>query len=418
MNLYGEILPETELRFDYSSTYAVARNSRRGLRDFGPYDSNQFDKASIRCGIIYPLSLATIKTWFVDGIMGREGSFAGFQRLFRVELVFEKERPVAAEGERELKEASTLLANLDLDLVFILMSARNSVLYQTCKAELLGNGIPSQVITSQKLRDPRQRPWVLENVALASYAKVGGTPWVISNPSRQNQLVLGVSRAQDYAKRFLVGFVTLFTHDGDFLLMHSKAPVIEWDRYVEGLTKLIREAVEEYQKLRGVPESIVVHCHKRPGYRELEAIGDALKSLQKDIPYALLHLNEYSNFRLFDTTHVTYVPETGLKVDLSYHQVLLLLDGRVGDERRKMGVPRVLHVRMDKRSTLPVSEFPNLVRQIHDFARVNWRGFNAAAIPVTINYSKLISYMVAEVGADRWNEIFASGRLRDKAWFL
>jgi len=30
MNLYGEILPETELRFDYSSTYAVARNSRRG----------------------------------------------------------------------------------------------------------------------------------------------------------------------------------------------------------------------------------------------------------------------------------------------------------------------------------------------------------------------------------------------------
>jgi len=49
---------------------------------------------------------------------------------------------------------------------------------------------------------------------------------------------------------------------------------------------------------------------------------------------------------------------------------------------------------------------------------VNWRGFNAAAIPVTLNYPKLIATIVGEVGADRWNQIIASGKLRDKAWFL
>jgi len=418
MNLYGEVLPTTELRFDYSSTYAVARNSRQGLKNFGPYDSSQFDKASIRCAIIYPVSLTNMKTWFTGSITKGEGGFVGFQKLFRIPLVFEEERHIAREGEKELREISSLLAKMDLDLVFVLMSTRNSTLHRACKGELLGNGLPSQVVTSETLQDPRQRPWVLENIALASYAKVGGTPWVVSNPSRQNQLVLGVSRAQDYAKRFIVGFVTLFTQDGDFLLMHSKAPVIEWDRYVDGLTTLICEAIREYEKLRGVPEFIIVHFHKGPGYKELDAIEEALKNLGKDIPYALLHLNEYSNFRLFDSSHSSYVPETGLKVNLGRHQALLLLDGRIGDQRRKMGVPRVLDVRMDKRSTLAASEFPSLVRQVYDFSRINWRGFNAAAIPVTINYSKLIADMVAEVGADHWNKIIASGKLRDKAWFL
>jgi len=96
----------------------------------------------------------------------------------------------------------------------------------------------------------------------------------------------------------------------------------------------------------------------------------------------------------------------------------LLLDGRAGDQRRKVGVPRVLDIAMDKRSSLPAEEFPNLVRQIHDFARVNWRGFNAAAIPVTVNYARLIAQLVLEVGADHWNQIIAAGKLRDKAWFL
>ncbi|MCL5074273.1 MAG: hypothetical protein M1136_01290 [Chloroflexi bacterium] len=359
-----------------------------------------------------------VKTRLVEGLTKGEGGFVGFHGLFRVPLSFEGERSISLENAQEISQASTGLSTQDLDLIFVLTSRRNSPLYQACKGELLGNGVPNQVVIGEKLGDPNQRPWVLENVALAIYAKVGGTPWVVANPMKRQQLVLGVSRVQDINRRFLVGFVTLFTQDGDFLLMHSKAPVFGWEEYVEGLTRLISEALEEYRKLRDVPDSIVVHLHKRPGYRELEAIQGALDGLQEQIPYALLHLNEYSSFRLFDTSHLTYIPVSSLKVDLGYHQALLLLDGRVGNQRRKVGVPRVLDIAMDKRSTLAVEEFPNLVRQIHDFARVNWRGFNAAAIPVTVNYARLIARLVLEVGTDHWNQIIAAGKLREKAWFL
>jgi len=72
-------------------------------------------------------------------------------------------------------------------------------------------GIPSQVIVGEKLRSPAQCQWILENIALASYAKVGGTPWVVASPGNERQLVLGVSRVQDANRAFrhnLYGSIT------------------------------------------------------------------------------------------------------------------------------------------------------------------------------------------------------------------
>src|SRR5690606_22117437 len=123
-----------------------------------------------------------------------------------------------------------------------------------------------------------------------------------------------------------------------------------------------------------------------------------------------------------DTADPTYVPETGIKVSLSRNRALLFLDGRPADRttalRRRKGVPRVLEVVMDRRSTLPFDEFPRLVGQVFEFARVNWRGFNAGAVPATLNYSALVARLVAQIGTDRWNAIASAGALRDKAWFL
>jgi hypothetical protein len=73
---------------------------------------------------------------------------------------------------------------------------------------------------------------------------------------------------------------------------------------------------------------------------------------------------------------------------------------------------------LDRRSKFGPQELPRLLRQVVNFARINWRGFNAQAIPATLNYSHLIARLVAEIGADRWSPIASAGRLRDKAWFL
>jgi hypothetical protein len=59
------------------------------------------------------------------------------------------------------------------------------------------------------------------------------------------------------------------------------------------------------------------------------------------------------------------------------------------------------------------------VEQVYRFSYVNWRGFNAKTIPITINYSYLIARLVSNLeDVNNWNTIITNGKLMDKAWFL
>jgi len=420
VNLYGELLKQSQLRFDYSSESAKSDYSIQGLSRFGPYDSNLFPKDKIKACVIFPVQSNRQKDVLVEGLKNGEGKFRGFKSLFKIPIDVIDE--VSFRSDKDISSVINTTVSKSPDLVFMILPLQQSNIYAKAKIRLLGNGIPSQMVTIKKLSDAYGRPYILQNISLASYAKVGGAPWTVSTKRTENDLILGISRAQDESKKYLVGYITLFTRDGDFLFMNSGAPVIEWEDYIDKLSVLITQSLHEFARefepIRGEPSSIVVHFHKKPGKNELEAIERGIKNSNKNIPYAIVHLNEFSNFRLFNSAHTSYIPPKGLKVTLSEHEALLLLDGIVKGKRRKMGVPRVLDIRLDKRSTLDVSHFPNLVEQVFDFAHLNWRGFNSAAIPITLNYSKLIARTVIDLGINTWNEIIAEGRLRDKAWFL
>jgi len=425
----GEQLQAPLLRFNPSSLQAKHQSARQGLKIYGPYDAQRLGKENIRCTLIYPSDLQTEKQLLVFGLINGNGAFSGFKSLFRIPLEFVSERGIANEHPSKIEDAiRSALQNDDPDIVIVVTTARNQSIYAAVKSLLLGSGIPSQVVTANILRNSQSRPWVLENIALQIYAKIGGTPWTVMSSAQRGELVMGVSRAMDRKKNYVVGFITLFTHDGDYQFMYSLSPrPVEWSKleeYREELARLIVDAYREYARKVGKPSSIIIHLCKRPGkFREIAAVEKAIQEIGGDLPYALLHLNDDTNYRLFDSTHPTYVPRSGIKVDINPYTALLLLDGRVPDQtgqemRRKRGVPKVLEVYMDKRSTLSKEEFPRLVRQVFEFAHVNWRGFNAQAIPATLNYSYLIARLVSEIGADNWSHIASAGRLRDKAWFL
>jgi argonaute-like protein implicated in RNA metabolism and viral defense len=427
--LTGQQLQLPALRFNPSSPQAQHQNARQGLKIYGPYDAQRLAKDAVRCTLVYPAQLSAEKAALVSGLMNGVGAFRGFQSLFRIPLVFVAERKIQNETETTIEFAmSTALREDKPDLIVVLTRARNQPVYTKVKSFLLGNGVPSQVVTVEKLRDPKEVPWILENIALQIYAKIGGTPWTVMSSSQQNELIFGVSWAIDKQKNCVVGFVTLFTHDGDFQFLYSLAPrPIEWENlneYRDALARLIVDAYREYEQRQGRPSALVIHLCKRPGkFREIAAVEQALQTIGGHIPYALLHLNDDTNYRLFDTSNATYVPRSGIKVEINPYTALLFLDGRLPDRtgeetRRKRGVPRVLEISMDRRSSLSMSEFPRLVEQVFAFARVNWRGFNAQTIPATLNYSYLVARLVTEVGADNWNAIVSAGALRDKAWFL
>lgn len=427
----GEKLPLPTLRFSASSVSQKDTYPRRGLQNYGPYDALTLGKDRVNCLVVYPSRLQSAKQTVVSGLLNGNGTFAGFQKLLRVPLDISGERTLPDETPEQLQRTlPVLIRDIRPDIVLLLSSSRNPAFYTTAKSTLLGLGVPSQIVTQEKLGNSYHLPWTLENIALQMYAKIGGTPWTVLSSQKQKSLVLGISRAQDDKKRLVVGFVTLFSSDGDYLFFSSIVPhTVYWENreaYQEALANVIVRAYHEYNHVNGQPDEIVVHMCKRPGkLREFPAVEQAMKKLGAEIPYAILHLNEYSSYRLFDTSHASYVPQPGIKVNLSETNALLFLDGRkwdfrTGEETRtRRGVPGLFEIRFDTRSTIDVSEFPRLVRQVYDFAAVNWRGFNAQSKPATLNYSGLIAKMIAEIGVDTWGQHVAQlGLLADKAWFL
>jgi len=420
--LYANLLNPPLLRFDHALSNAIARNSLKGISIFGPYDKNVYPKAELNIAVIYPSiyekEVERFMNYFKNGI----GIYPGFKKWFKVAINrFEKYAvgsPTVEDYEETLKE----IIKKDYDIAFVILEEklRTEEFYSTIKTILLGNGIPCQVIRSVNISKPNEvLQWILSNIALSTYAKTGGTPWVIEARER-TEVVLGMSRAMDRNRKVIVGFVTLFKHNGDFILFYSKSPVTTWEEYQIGLEKLVYEAIKEYEKRVETPTSLVFHFHKRTGRIEIEAIKKAINNLGKDIKYALLHLNSYSSYRIFDTTDTTYVPLIGLMVRLSARQAILVTDGRrPHSERPYVGTPHVLEITMDKNSTMDAKEFPRLVEQVYRFSYVNWRGFNARTIPITINYPYLIARLVGNLREfDKWNTIITNGKLMEKAWFL
>lgn len=420
-SLYANILESPLLRFNYALSTAVSKSSYKGISQYGPYDKDVFQKSEMRFAIIYPSAEESRIHRFIQVFRDGVDAYLGFRRYFRVDIKIDKFSSNRTSLD-SYKESLERVVKEDYDLVFVIVDGvtQNGSIYSLIKTTLLGNGIPCQVIRSTTLDAANnQFQWVLANIALSTYAKVGGTPWVIE-ARHKPEIVLGMSRAMDKTKKVIVGFTTIFKHNGDFILSYSKAPVTTWEDYENGLESLVREAITEYRKREETPSSLVFHFHKRTGRREIDSVKKAVDSLDFDVEYALLHLNSYSSYRIFDTTDFTYVPLTGLAVRLSSRQALLVTDGRRPFSRRPfIGTPSVLEVTMDKTSTMDFKEFPRLIEQVYDFSYVNWRGFNARTIPITINYSYLIARLVSNLESiEEWNSIITNGRLRNKAWFL
>ena len=201
MKFSGRMLQSPRLRFNASLTYATSPNPR-DIRRFGPYDSTQFPKDTISCTVVYSQQYEDIKDILIDGLKEGYGFFSGFKQWFRVNINFD-EKELTREDSSQIIRTARDIASEGPDFVFII-SSRNPENYRTWKSILLGNGIPNQVFTSiYRLKDLQQRPWILANLALSTYAKVGGTPWVIAGDSEKEELVIGVSRAQDATKKYL-----------------------------------------------------------------------------------------------------------------------------------------------------------------------------------------------------------------------
>lgn len=284
-----------------------------------------------------------------------------------------------------------------------------------------------------------QLAYALNNMALATYSKLGGTPWLLRcDRAIAHELVIGIGSAQVGEGRLgsrerVVGFTTVFSGDGDYRVA-NRSQAVPYQKYGQELLATLRATVDSVSHdmnwQDGDHVRLVFHAFKP--FRNVEA--DAVKSLMNslaryDVDFAFVEISQYHPYLIFDEgqtgvfdydtkkTKGAYAPERGQMLKLSKGEVLIVLTGPRDVKRPEDGLPSPVLLRLHQESTFTDTTY--LARQVYAFANHSWKSFFPGSLPVTVQYSELIAGLLGKLGRlPNWNPDILWGRIGHSRWFL
>jgi hypothetical protein len=426
----------------------------------GPYDAESFPKKRIRIAVLYPERFKGEVEIFIrqfrDGVpqrQGREVPFSqGFIRKYRLTGCEFGLFPIASDSEDSngYKEASlrALQSQDAFDLAMIVtredfhqLRGENNP-YLVSKSTFMSQGVPVQAIEIETIRDQRGRPWILNNIGLASYAKLGGIPYMLtSTAGLTHELIFGIGSSNVKSRRLggserFIGITTVFSGDGNYLLYNLTREVL-FEDYQEALLKSLKEAIAEikarYAWQKGDNVRLIFHqSFKKFRDVEAQAVMDLVDSITDfQVEYAFVHISDSHPWKVFDKnskginhydndkgyTKGEYVPFRGSCIPLGPRTGLLTLTGPHQLKTHLQGCPEPLLVSIHKESTFKSWDY--LAGQVFKLTFMSWRSFFPSSKPVTIEYSAFIAKMMGSLrDISNWNPDIFSTKLRESRWFL
>ena len=433
----------------------------RGMDNFGPYSAPTFTPTRPRiCVVCQREHKGRIEQFirkFLRGVTSpgsRRAPFAkGFVRKYALEDAttdfYEAEGASAAAYQKAVYRAIAAQTEqgfrYDLALVETeerfhdLRGATNP--YLVTKAEFMSHQIPVQEFEIETTDIPDSRlQYVLNNMGLATYAKLGGVPWLVrAHLPIAHELVIGMGSAHVGEGRLgdterVVGITTVFSGDGNYCVSTLSRSVPFEDYAAELLASLKSTIGRLSRSMNWQPKEhvrLVFHAFKPLKEAEEEAVKALIATLgDYDVEYAFLHVVEDHPMLLFDEAQKgepaydgrggvkgVCAPERGRFLRLSGHEVLITLTGPRDVKQASDGMPRPILLRLGRGSTF--NDMSYLTRQVNTFACHSWRSYFPSPLPVTILYSELIARLLGNLSAlPQWNPIQLVGRIGEGRWFL
>jgi hypothetical protein len=428
----------------------------------GPFDTEDFPKKKIRIAVVCPERFKgdaeVFMKQFKDGVPPRPSKeipyTQGFIRKYRLtscELDFFDIGNEDSAGYKEASlEALRKYAGYDLAITvtredFHLLHGRENP-YFVAKSTFMSQGVPVQALEIETIQDERGRPWILNNVALASYAKIGGIPWVLtSTHGMTHELIFGIGSSKVQTERLgeterFVGITTVFSGDGNYLL-YNLTKEVKYEEYQNALLQSLKECMDEvkarYGWQKGDKVRLIFHqTFKKFKILEAEAVKQFVDSVTDfDVEYAFVHISRSHQWKVFDkqsngaphwekedgrfikTVKGEYVPQRGFYIPLGPKAALLTLTGPYQLKTSLQGCPEPILVSVHRESTFSSQEY--LVNQIYKLTFMSWRSFFPSMMPVTIEYSDLIAHFMGHLrDVPGWNPDTLSTKLRESRWFL
>lgn len=432
-----------------------------GLGRFGPYSSRRFTPNRPRVCVICQRSKKGQVEQFLkkfrdgmrhdrDKVQPFENGFVGKYCLGGLDYEFFLAENNTADAYK--KAAVAALGGCGpsgpkWDLCFVQIEDRFRSLpiadnpYMVCKAAFLTHQLPVQEFKIETTQiKSYSLSYALNNLALACYAKMKGTPWLLqSDEPLLQEMVVGLGSARIGDSRLgsgqrVVGITTVFTGDGNYCLANLSSAA-SYDSYREELLNTLRLAIDQVRRdtqwRSDRPLRLVFHLgFKQFCDDEVAAVQQVMTELGEfDAEYAFVQLVEDHPYRLFDLgqngkfdyrtkrNKGVLGPTRGRYLLISEREVLITLTGYQDVKRPEDGVPRpvLLKVHRDSTFTDPVY----LARQVFAFAGHSWQGFFPCRMPVTVEYSEMIARLLGQLAMlPTWDPTALVGRIGWTRWFL
>jgi Piwi domain len=358
-------------------------------------------------------------------------TFPGMEAMFGAGIGRENVSGMAVPGftNSELQAACTTLKAefpnervLPLALVPLTKhtSDEETARYNAAKHAFISQGLPSQFVDRQRTLERNGLKWLISNIALALFAKMGGVPWRIK-PSTNRCLIVGIGQAhrkiENHIARY-IAYSVLTDSTGGYETIKVLGDSSNEGEYLSALRDNLRQVLISHGTQY---DSFVIHVTFRMRDRDVAAIKDLLGDLKgtdgANHEFVAIKFNDKNDFFGFSLDHNSRVPYEGTVVPLSKREYLMWFSGLgLGDSKVPKHPERPVHIRiLFPEIPLPEVDLKRLLQDAMNIAGANWRGFNAKSLPISIYYAKIIADYYAN---------FRKGNLPDvdfenvSPWFL
>jgi hypothetical protein len=242
-------LEEPEYSFDRAGNKWEKRVDT-GLKRFGPYDAPQMRDRAFRILVVTPQEhegqVRGAVQKLIDGVKTKQEVFTSLPAMYRLARLSVTYALAPTSNAAAMARYSQAISDalrdappppageprFHLVLAVIRQAHRNlpdseNPYFQTKANALVVEGVPTQAITLEKLQKPDgDLQYILNTMALACYAKLGGRSHVLRLPDGDRdaatELVFGIGRAVRRSARFAhaeetIGFATVFRANGEYL---------------------------------------------------------------------------------------------------------------------------------------------------------------------------------------------------------
>ncbi len=379
------------------------------VKTYMPYSLEQYQNKNIKLGVICPLEYQGETEGFAKKIELKLKEIFHFNSLSFYFLKI---------NDTDLKSYEHAIYNqelLECDLVYIIVNQlqeklpNNESPYFKCKAKLIGNGIPTQDVQIETIRQ-NLNAYTMTNLALNSYAKLGGTAWTIEKEEKlKDELVIGIGSTISKDGQFVLGIAQIFHNDGRYMTGNC-SPLSSFKNYSKNLEDHLFDTLEPL--IKGMQSTgtfrLIFHLFKSASEKyEITAINNLKERLSNyNFEFALVHLAYGHNFRLYYNDGNNDVM-AGSYIQLSKHSAILHFV-------KNSDLP--LKIDIDKRSTFTSMFY--IAKQVYWFSHLSHRSYMPSKRTVTIMYPSLMAKMTEELKkVDNW-DYDRLKFVKDKLWFI